>query len=115
MRIAHGRYEEANTGSYQVYPEAWPVRINNAILIVSEPAPEPAKPAPKQAANRAHKRQISEAIPRNERAEVGKGHLEKEDHTHTGNEGVGSGGGQELSAAGVAECASPNSTIEGPN
>ena len=33
VRIAHGSYEEANTGSYQVYPEAWPVRINNAIPI----------------------------------------------------------------------------------
>jgi hypothetical protein len=41
------------------------------------------KPAPKQAANRAHERQISEAIPRNERADVGKTHLEKEDYTHT--------------------------------
>jgi hypothetical protein len=67
---------------------------------VPEPAPEPAKPvpkpapkpAPKQAANRAHKRQISEAIPRNERADAGKAHLEKEDHTHTGNGGADSGG-----------------------
>jgi hypothetical protein len=33
VRIAHGSYEEAKTGSYQVYPEAWPVRINNAIPI----------------------------------------------------------------------------------
>ena len=46
----------------------------------------------KQAANRAHKRQISEAIPRNERADAGKAHLEKEDHTHTSNGGVGNGG-----------------------
>ena len=58
----------------------------------TEPATEPAKPAPKQAANRAHKRQISEAIPRNERAEAGKAHLEKEDHTHTGDGGAGNEG-----------------------
>jgi hypothetical protein len=57
--------------------------------IVPEPAPEPAKPAPKpapkQAANRGNGHQITEAIPRNKRADVGKTHLEKEDHTHTGN------------------------------
>jgi hypothetical protein len=33
VRIAHGSYEEAKTGSHQVYPEAWLVRINNAIPI----------------------------------------------------------------------------------
>ena len=75
-----------------------------------EPAPEPApEQTPKRAANRANKRQISEAIPRNERADAGKALLEKEDSTHTGN------GAQALSVAGVAECASPNSAIEGPN
>jgi hypothetical protein len=47
--------------------------------MIPEPAPEPAKPAPKQAANRAHEHQITEAIPRNDRADVGKTHLEKED------------------------------------
>ena len=33
MRIAYGSNEEAKTGSYQVYSEAWLVRINNAIPI----------------------------------------------------------------------------------
>jgi hypothetical protein len=31
--IAHGSYEEAKSGNYKVYPEAWTVRINNAIPI----------------------------------------------------------------------------------
>ena len=73
-------------------PPSAPTMPETAAAIVSEPALEPAKPAPKQAANRAHKRQISEAIPRNERAEVGKAHLEKEDHTHYSNGGAGNGG-----------------------
>ena len=62
-------------------------------VLKSAPKPVP-KSAAKQAANKAHKRQISEAIPRNkradnERADAGKAHLEKEDHTDTGNEGAG--------------------------
>jgi hypothetical protein len=78
--------------------------------LAPELASEPVKPAPKQAANTAHKRQISEAIPRNERADAGKAHLEEEDHTYTGG-GAGSGGaGTECRRSG--ECASPNSAVK---
>ena len=92
VRIAHGSYE-ISISSLDTLPSlhdllgtgAPPLASTmpeTAAAIVSEPATEPAKPAPKQAANRAHKRQISEAIPRNERADAGEAHLEKEDHTH---------------------------------
>jgi hypothetical protein len=80
-------------------PPSAPTTPKIAAAIVSEPAPEP---APIQAANGAHKR----------RTDASKAHLEKEDHTAMGAQAVGA---QALSAAGVAECASPNSTIEGPN
>jgi hypothetical protein len=61
------------------------------------PAPE-ALPAarPKPAANTAHKRQISESIPRNERPIAREARPEEEDNTDTGegaggNEGAGTG------------------------
>ena len=63
---------------------------------VAPPAPAipEASPAarPKLATNMVHKRQISEAIPRNERPIARQAHLEEEDHTHTG-EGAGGSGG----------------------
>jgi hypothetical protein len=80
----------------------------------SKPASKPAfKPASKQAANRAYKRQISEVIPRNERADAGKAHLEKEDPTHTGNGGTGT----ECRRSGRARTAPPNKfeTLARPN
>jgi hypothetical protein len=62
---------------------------------VAPPAPAipeaPPAARPKPAANTALKRQISEAIPRNERPIARQAHLEEEDHTHTG-EGAGGSG-----------------------
>ena len=83
-----------NILSTRVPPSAltMPETATTPAAIVPKPAPEPAKPAPKQAANGAHKRQISEAIPRNERADAGKTYLENENPPRTGNGGADSRG-----------------------
>ena len=54
---------------------------------VAPPAAAVPEARPKPAANTAHKRQISEAIPRNERLNAGRAGLEEEGHTHTGGDG----------------------------
>ena len=62
---------------------------------VAPPAAAVPEARPKPAANTAYKRQISEAIPRNERLNAGRAGLEEGDHTYTGSDGGAGRAGQE--------------------